>query len=379
MRVFYWIAIVTYILSIIRRLPVIGHFDKFILPLTMLFLFIIANKKKIWRYVYPSDILVMVFVIFSIFTTLVIYPRNSEYLWYNFDLYILYCIPAFLVGLSSVEYDEDMFLIISRLSCVSIVASFFLLFYYGSLGKETIDELGQSYAVLPNTLFVLAYYVYSRKKFYLLFSVLGIAYALMLGSRGPIILILVFIALSTIYKNKERLPVVLVIGLAVYLFIEFGLYRDVLLGISRILKNMGYSTRIIDLTLAGEAISHTSGRDEIYELLLDILKSKPFTGYGLFGEWQFVGWNAHELYLEVVFEYGWPLGVLLIFLYVKSVITSSLKCMDNEVITFFNMIFIVYVLVQGCMSYSHLRPELFLLLGFSLMQNRKRNFENLIQ
>ena len=149
------------------------------------------------------------------------------------------------------------------------------------------------------------------------------------------------------------------------MFIELGYYRTILLQIANFLESMGYSTRIIDLTLAGEVMSHTSGRNDIYIVLLEKLMDRPFVGYGLFGEWQFIHWNAHQLYLEVVFEYGWPLGIVLICSYIVTVFRAFLITYKDELIFYFLMIFIVYVLVQGCMSYSHLRPELFLLLGFA--------------
>lgn len=364
-------SLVTYIIAFLKKIPILSYFSSFTILTAYIVFTVLAYKKSIWRFTRYRDLLVVFFVGISIFWTFVFYPENMQYLRYNFFSYIIYCIPAFFIGLCSIEYDEDMFETISKVSCIAIVASYFLLLYYGSLGMVMFDELGQSYAVLPNTLFVLAYFFYSKKKFYLWFSILGVGYALVLGSRGPLILILVFITLCTIYQNRKKFPVILLIALGVYLFITLGLYKILLLEINSLLRQYGFSTRIIDLALSGEVISHTSGRSDIYIRLLDLLKNRPFLGYGLFGEWQFINWNAHQLYLEVVFEYGWPIGIVLILLYVIEIIRALVTTYKNKIVFYFIMIFTVYVLIQGFMSYSHLRPELFLLLGFSLAQVRK--------
>ena len=140
-----------------------------------------------------------------------------------------------------------------------------------------------------------------------------------------------------------------------------------------LLAKYSISTRVLDFIISGRYVSYTSGRTDVYEMLLELLQEKPFFGYGLFGEWNYIGWNAHEIYLEVVFEYGWPIGVLLIIWYLTKVIPAFIleKEAHNRV---FILVFITFVLVQGVMSYSHLRPELFLLLGFCLKQRRIQRY-----
>lgn len=364
-------SLVTYGLAVVRKLPLMNTFASLFLVIVYVLLIILAYKKEIWRYTRPRDLIVVYFLICAILFTYIFYPENVQYLESNFGSYIVYCIPAFFIGLCAIEYDSDMFMIITKVSCISIVASYFVLFYQGSMGKQIFDELGQSYSVLPNTLFVLAYFFYVKKPTYLVFSILGVIYALVLGSRGPIVLIVVFILSCLVYKNRKRVLLIVIISILVYIFIESGYYRAVLLQIANFIERMGYSTRIIDLTLAGEVMSHTSGRNDIYVVLLEKIMDRPFVGYGLFGEWRFIHWNAHQLYLEVVFEYGWLLGIVLICSYIVTVFRAFLITYKDELIFYFLMIFIVYVLVQGCMSYSHLRPELFLLLGFAISHRRK--------
>lgn len=363
-------TLVVYTTAFLRKLSFFNIIAPFFAPTLLLLLSILAYKKSMCRYLRARDLLIIAFVIMSILLTMIFYPENEQYFWENFEQYIIYCIPAFLIGLLSVEYDENMFKVISIVSCVSLIASFFLLFYYKNIGITLSgDELGQSYAVLPSSLFIISYFCYKKSKIYFTFSIIGIIYALMLGSRGPIILLFVFLAINWILKNKKRWYIVCCVAIFVYFFLGSEIYLDCLQTVRCFLLEIGYSTRIIDLALANKLISHDSGRNDLYIILLNLLDKRPLLGYGLFGEWQFIGWNAHHLYLEIVFEYGWPLGVILIVAYLIKIFTTFIYEKD-DVARSFMVIFIVFVLIQGFKSYSHLRPELFLLLGFCIKQRR---------
>ena len=88
------------------------------------------------------------------------------------------------------------------------------------MGTGTYDELGQSYAVLPGTLFVIGYYIYSRKPFFWVTAIAGALYAIMLGSRGPILLALIFTALGILLINpglsvKKAFAVIIIFGSAI--------------------------------------------------------------------------------------------------------------------------------------------------------------------
>lgn len=368
-------ALFTYIIAAIRKLPLIGGISFVIPPMVILILGLISYRRSLFKYARISDILIPLFLIIAVLITWLVYPQNMPYLLYNYPNYIAYCLPAFIIGLTSTRYDVRMFRFVSIVSTISIVMSYLYTFLY--LSTITYDELGQSYAVLPGTLFVIGYYIYSKKNIFLISAIAGVVYAFMLGSRGPILLILVFTCLGILFINPslsiKKAITVIVIFAAAYIFINSGAYVGVLLIARSLLAKYSISTRVIDFMISGRYVSYTSGRTDLYVKLLDILEEKPLLGYGLFGEWNYNGWNAHEIYLEVVFEYGWPLGVFMIIWYLVKVIPTFFleKEGHNRV---FILVFITFVLIQGVMSYSHLRPELFLLLGFCLKQRRVQRF-----
>ena len=127
-----------------------------------------ARHEKNESIVKTKDLLVPAFVIIALLLTVLIYPQNVEYITYNYSYYIAFCIPAFFIGLSCNEFDDNMFRIIANVSCISIVASYVFTFMYVSKNSTVVDELGQSYSVLLCTLMIGGYYFSKKRKYILL-------------------------------------------------------------------------------------------------------------------------------------------------------------------------------------------------------------------
>lgn len=365
-------SLVTYFIALLNKIPLMDQITSLIPFFSILCLLFFSYIKKMKKIIRVTDFFIVLFLLFEFLLTVFLYPQNIEYIIFNFNQYIIYCIPALFIGILSIYYDNDMFAIITKFSCISIILSYFLLYFYILTGKPiSEDALGLSYAVLPNTLFVIAYYFFKKEKAYIFFACLGFIFALMCGSRGPTILIFTFISMCILINSKKKISVIFFLLMCILFYAGF-FYSLAMIG-SELVSNLGFSTRIFDIFLQGETFSHTSGRDYIYKYLLMLLDEKPLMGYGLFGEWAYVGWNAHQLYLEVLFEYGYILGSFLILLYICTII-KTIKNEKEKAQLYFVLIYVNYVLIQGFMSYSHLRPELFLLLGFCLKCNRMRKY-----
>lgn len=364
-------SIMTYISAFVGKIAFLSGFSQALTPILLMFFVILGidyeNRKRI-RF---GDLLVPFFVVFGIVATAVSFPTNLQYIEFNFWTYIFYCIPAFFIGVSFVDLNDESFSVMVKVSYIAIALSFVVLLYYGFEGVDVgEDAMSLSYPVLVPLMLIISHFFHKHSKISFVFIIVGLLYMFMMGTRGPILIALAFILFSFVQQKKHKVLVSIVtIGLLL-LFLESNLFDDTLALVKNIVSKTGYSTRVIDAMMEGTIVEDAS-RDALYTLLLADLREKPWTGYGLFGEWHHFGWNAHNIYLEVVYEYGWFIGVALIAFYLAVVIRALFKT-KNAYTRIIISIFVFFVLVQGVRGYSHLRPETFLLLGVCTKENRKK-------
>jgi len=131
----------------------------------------------------------------------------------------------------------------------------------------------------------------------------------------------------------------------------------------------GLSSRTIDLLLGNEFISHTSGRDVIYATLFEKMGQRPFLGYGTFGEWQFVNYSAHNIWLELCSHYGYPIGTLLLLTHFGITIQGFRKS-RNPIARNMILLFACFAYIRGIFGGDYLYYEFTFLLGLSLHEIR---------
>jgi O-antigen ligase len=218
-------------------------------------------------------------------------------------------------------------------------------------------------------------YAFKRKKIVaIICSVIGITYALSMGTRGPIVIIFVFLVICVwihlnISTNKKILMMLLLALIAVD-FTVSPAYRQLLTSMKRFLARNGVSTRVVDYLISGEIVSVTSGRDVIYQDLFSKLNEKPFLGYGIYGEYP-LGYaaGAHNIYLEVMFHFGYPMGILLLISFVVIYI-KALKKTKGKLVQSWLLLFGCMVFVKGIFGGSYLDSSVFFLLGLCLREIR---------
>ena len=166
------------------------------------------------------------------------------------------------------------------------------------------DDMNRAYQLLPNVLIVISYAVKKRQFLPWIFAAVGFFYLLSLGTRGPLLIVFAFlisdIFLSKYVKKHIKIAFAIFAILIVFIFLIPSVYQIVLPPINTLLKRIGLSTRVFDSFLY-EKVSSTfdSGRSELYSFAVDKILEKPFLGYGVYGEWEWIGWNVHNVFLEI--------------------------------------------------------------------------------
>ena len=178
---------------------------------------------------------------------------------------------------------------------------------------ESIEQsynLGFGYTVIFCATVFLDFYP-GKKKTYLLLGCISTVLALVGGSRGCVLCLLI-LEYSIFLKSFPlflSIKILITAGavLAGILFNAF--YYDILSWLS------GIDARTIQMFLSGD-ITSDNGRDAIYALAAGAVKTMPFLGYGAFGDRQFITpyyyWGyCHNIILELIIDFGWLFGIII--------------------------------------------------------------------
>lgn len=323
-----------------------------------------------------KELCVFLFIVLAIVFSCLIYPDNTQYIFdsNNFWNTIFPCLRYFIVGLAFIA-DEDMMNLIGKASCWGIVIeTLFVFLYLMPRGLMGTDDMSRSYQLLPNVLLALNYAFNQKKILRWITPIIGIGYLLAMGSRGPIIVTLVYILIKLIKtvstKKTIKLTVLMIICIFGVIFFGSSMYIDALRMVRDIFLQLGLSTRILDLAIVGETISHTSGRDEIFTLLIQKISERPLLGYGVYGEWKYIGWSAHNLYLEIITHYGIPIGVFILLWIIKTIVGTYFLT-KNTYAKDFILIWVCYIFVRGIFGGGYLEFGMSFVIGFCINEIRR--------
>lgn len=358
-------TVIIFPVAVIKHFTILGE-----LIIPFLYLFLISTScigQKRGRWIRGGDVAFCAILVFAILLTFLIYPNTTDFLLEGIVNDIWMCIPFFLLGLI-INIDENTDEVLSKWCCLGILLTTYYEMSYTS--GSALDERGYSmtasYNLLLNGVIVANYAVRTRKIIPIVCTIVAIAYELLMGTRGPVVILVVAIAASIIVHTVGKWRYVLVIGsVALFFLIQSEWFWDVQLGMRSLTEDAGFSTRVFDWFLEDDLTEHNSGRSDIYKVLLQKLSERPILGYGIYGEWPMGFRSAHNMYLEIVFHWGWFIGSILIVCYV-AIILKAFRSTNNRVVLGWLSAWSAFVFVRGIFGGMYLSFYVFFLLGFSL-------------
>lgn len=317
-------------------------------------LFFVRIIFDIYYREYKLIILTYIFFATVFLVNVLLFPQNiNEIKLLLFNFFII-CLPCFLLSFSIDNYDHllNKLRIHGRIIfIVGIFMSYLIIFKNIDIGKNYSMSLSY-YLLIP----ALTYLYHFLKTFTLssmlifILSTLGI---LLIGARGPILCIGVYTVIYIFnnvrgYNSKARL-----VFYATFIFIfciAIIFFKDILLLISRILDYFNIDSRTINVLL--NDIFYLSTRERLYMGAIQLFKENPLIGIGIGGDRVYLQGYVHNLFLELILNYGIILGflisVMLIYIFVKSIIF-----VDKETSNF-NLIFLCLGVVPLMFSHSYL-------------------------
>lgn len=302
------------------------------IPLVLLFAGFMITGKPIRDFI-PEFWLLLVAIIIWFALTYLLHPEY-EY-WYFRETYGIWDYvlrPSnglFIYLAIRLINDPDRILNVLRYS------GFFMYLYYGRILLQSLAqgywtdssnkgfEIRMSYSLSFGynvLIFALAFLYAGLEKRSLIdlgFGGIGVVMILLGGSRGPILDIAVFVLLYMFIKiNDKKRKALLMTAVTVFGVLFLLTYKYLLMAAAAVISKFGMSSRFIDMMIEG-SVSNDNGRELIWKTAIGMIKEHPL-GYGamgtrhVIGDIIFVG-HPHQIFLEILVDFGVIFGTLLIF------------------------------------------------------------------
>lgn len=311
----------------------------------------------------------MMIVLFLI--SVIINENNFVYIGADgFKLTLAICLPVF-VAIVSVR-DISVFLkTLKYISILTLILGVFytLLLIGGSLNLDDPYNMSFGYAML----LPMMYLWYSKNLVYRFLSLLLAIIVFFVGSRGPSVIFFTYVLYGFI-KNVRPLFLVLCISLFYLLLLNFESILFFFIDL------FGFESRSIYLLMSGEMLTHTSGREDLYEKAIQLIFDSPFSlivGYGIYGARTAMGGAfPHNMGLELMLDFGFFMGIVLLIYLFSTIIVIYLK-IDKGNKNFFMMLVLTCLLPLMVSGSYILDYNFYLLLGVMYLY-KKNNYNNLV-
>ena len=318
-------------------------------------IFFIRTIFDIYYREYKLIIFIYIFSATIFLINVLLFPQNiNELKSILFDFFIM-CLPCFLFSFSIDNYDHLLNTLKKHgrlIFIVGIFMSYLIIFKNLNIGSNNYS-MSLSYYLLIPSLIYLYYFLkdYTFLNFLLfVFSTIGI---LLIGARGPILCIVVYIIVFIFnnirgYNSKGLLMCYLA---SVFIFcIGIIFFNDIIYLVSKVLDYFNIYSRTINFLL--NDTFNLSEREKLYFGAFQLIREHPLIGIGIAGDRLYFQGYVHNLFLELILNYGIILGfsfsIMLIYIFAKSIIS-----VDKETSNF-NLIFICLGVIPLMFSSSYL-------------------------
>jgi O-antigen ligase len=246
--------------------------------------------------------------------TMLIFPKNNEYLIDVFFWLFLICFPTGLYYLAI--RDKNVFLDLLLLSSYYQVVMGFLIFINMVITTPNYDMVFTYLMLVPVIILTYKMLFIQFKLIDCIITFLAIIAMVAVGSRGPLLAYLIFIMLLilTYFLQKKirykDLPL-LILTNTIILTLVFNL-SELLVLLQNTLYKYGINSRTLNLLLS-DNIDFLTGRKEIFANTISHIIQKPIIGYGIAGDRVFLsGTYPHNIFLEIIAQFGVIMGGILI-------------------------------------------------------------------
>lgn len=245
-----------------------------------------------------------------LFASSVFFPDTEELVLENALKFTLPLVVGSALCLISVN---DIDIINRTLYCLSylvfVLALGYIVLFYSMGYYGQYYDMSFSYALLLPMCAC-----YSRKKFIpIVMSFLMLSIVILIGSRGAALFFVFYVAYDICANNKKL--IIPFLAITVLLLVSVPIF-------AQFLDSFGIESRTIEHLLETNRSDHDSGRFELYRYMNSVLDEHLLTGIGFFGDRLYLGGYCHNLFLEILLDCGYIIGIPVIaYLIIKTGVT----------------------------------------------------------
>lgn len=382
-QIFFHILLVTvwtqhtvwpYLVQVIRRLPIIGQLYSYVLP-ALIIVSTLLSLPYILKKVRATDVIFILGSVLLILFSYILYKENQVYIEEKLGKIFLYTLPFYFVGLS-LRYQSCKKVLFWASLC-SVVAKFAYQLYSFSNGDLIgVYNMDAAYKVLPSAMFLIVWALEERGWRNWLAAIFGMFLVLTYGTRGPMLAVLILLCVGiyirVLHSQKRHIRVIFIVSAAIILIlfslpsISTYIFRQ----LSEWFESVGFSTRLFEFILDGE-MAQSSGREVLLNATITAVGQRPIIGYGIMGDRVICGNYCHNIFWEILCDFGVIIGGAFVLLIVV-LIFRAIKGTKNTENLFFVLSLVIMVITKLFLSYSYIiEPYFFLMLGVCATAVRK--------
>lgn len=368
-------TVLDFIRVIIMRIPYIGTLSELFIPACII-LAVIVSIPWFLKTIRGTDLLFYIGFVVLILITMVFYKDNIDFLQENWWRILISAVPFYFVGVSYSHSNcsRDLF----RCSVASVFFMFLYQLFRINNGEATEEyNMNSAYMLLPSVMYLLYYAAYKDRSKYWAIAIASSLMMFIFGTRGPILCILAFVIVyflhRTVVSHKGRNYFLLALFSAGTIFLSTydNFFKRLAYVLSSIFGRIGFSTRIFDFLVAGDA-TVSAGRDYLTNQTIDAIIANPIFGYGFTGDQYLLGVYCHNLFLELWCHFGVIGGSVILLCLLALSVTALIKAARSPKIFYFALMLICMVYVKLMLSNSYtLEPYFYFMIGAFVAINRK--------
>ena len=276
---------------------------------------------------------IVVFTLFSVLAVVVnvsLFPELNEYFISTSFTFFTLCLPPMLVCYILNDYSQLYKFLLTASYFVAFVMFVVLIFLFTGIMHSFNDDvysMGLGYSCIIPAIMLSGVAVKNNKAAMLGLIVLVLS-IVTLCSRGPLMGIGLYYIYYSIRNRIQEKKFVSAMLIVLTVLVAFVAYKPLLKSFGTFLENNGMQTRVTS-TMTEDDI-HMSGRNMIYEILIDRIRKDPYIVRGINAEWAVIGGYAHSIVLELTFQFGVIFGgIALVFIFYRVYKTLTFSELDE--------------------------------------------------